>query len=152
MGVREEAGSRGSGYMYTDNWFVLYSRNQPDIVKQLYSNWGKKVFSIVTLSYASLPQVFFLTTLPSACLSWELQPRGESHSYHQAGSSSNPKDAWLEFLSLLDVSGAEEMAPGMWARHLQIRPAFCMSLFSRSLLSPPPTPISNFRRQPVSYV
>ena len=37
-----EGGSRGKGYMYTYNWFTLiYSRNEHNIVKQLYSNKKK---------------------------------------------------------------------------------------------------------------
>ena len=39
MGVRWEGGSRGKGSIHTDCWFtLLYSRNECNIVKQLYSN------------------------------------------------------------------------------------------------------------------
>ena len=57
-----EGGPRGKGYMYTYNWFTLmYSGNEHNIVKQLYSNkkkqcsqWGNykmnaKLDKIITL-------------------------------------------------------------------------------------------------------
>ena len=34
--------SPGRGYMYNYRLFVLYSRNQHNVVKQLSSNWKKK--------------------------------------------------------------------------------------------------------------
>ena len=37
-GRRWEWGSRGRGHMYTCGWFLLYRRNQHNIVKQLSSN------------------------------------------------------------------------------------------------------------------
>ena len=47
MGVWEE-GSGSRAYMYTYGWFTtLYSKNQHNIVKQLYSNKKEKKFTFL---------------------------------------------------------------------------------------------------------
>ena len=129
--------------MYTDNWFMLYSRNQHDIVKQLYSNWKKSVQYYQPLLWFPTPGILSHNT--SCCLvelgapaSWWIPsiPAGRL--------IFKPKGC----MAGLSFPPGHLRGRGNGTRHVGQTPSdksppFCMSLFSHSLLSPPLTPISN---------